>query len=327
MKILFTALAVVALAIGGLFYGKNSALQKGIAAAEREFAAYVPEKISDMGSVGRVTVTPLIDFHAASPDLKTEAGVSYLIEADSVKILFDVGYNAKREDPSPLIHNMGKLGVAMADIDIIVISHNHFDHVGGKEWMDGSTFSPGNEQSDLGAKRIYTPIDMAYPGQKPITTREPKVLDCGIATIGAIGAELIIGKTYEQSLAINIAGKGILLIVGCSHQTLPKIVKRTQDLFAEPIYGIIGGLHFPLPEGRLKFAGGLIDAQRLGSGNGPMDPLSEEDVNADIRMLKNLGIRLIGVGGHDSSDEIIELFKREFGEAHRYIKVGLPIET
>jgi len=34
---------------------------------------------------------------------------------------------------------------------------------------------------------------------------------------------------------------------------------------------------------------------------------------------------VIGVGGHDSSDEVIEMFSRAFGEAYRYVRVGEPI--
>jgi metal-dependent hydrolase (beta-lactamase superfamily II) len=221
---------------------------------------------------------------------------------------------------------MTRLGVSIDDIQMIFISHNHFDHVGGKKWMDANTFSLGKLQSALGDKRIFTPIDMTYPGESPVTTQIPQVLALGIATIGTIPAALIIGKIDEQALAINLQGKGVLLIVGCSHQTIPKIIKRTQDVFSEPIYGIIGGLHFPIPEGRLKLAGGLLDVQRLGSGNGPFDPLTQKDVDHIIKMLKELNIQIIGVGGHDSSDEVIQQFKNEFGNAYRDVKVGKRID-
>ena len=154
----------------------------------------------------------------------------------------------------------------------------------------------------------------------------PHRLEAGIATIGTIPSDLIIGRIDEQALGIKIKDKGILLIVGCNHKSIPKIIKRTQNIFSKPIYGIIGGLHFPIPEGRLKLAGGLLDAQRLGSGNGPFDMLTPEDVNHCIKLLKDLSIQVIGVGGHDSSDEIIEQFRKEFGSAYRYAKVEKRIE-
>jgi len=54
--------------------------------------------------------------------LKGEAGVSYLVKTDESLILFDVGMNGKNEDTSPLLHNMKKLGIDLAKIDVIVIS-------------------------------------------------------------------------------------------------------------------------------------------------------------------------------------------------------------
>lgn len=324
-KALIALLVLLAIA-GGFVYHKNNKLQKGIEKANTEFNNYIPPKISDWGTVDSVSIIPLIDWHAETSDFKTEAGVSYLIRTGNHTILFDLGYNAYEEEPSPLIHNMQNIGVSINDIDIIFVSHNHFDHVGGKKWMKENTFSLSNTQIDLGKKRIYTPIDMHYPGLKPVNTQTPQILDTGIATIGTIPAELIIGKIDEQALAINIKGKGILLVVGCSHQTIPKIIKRTQDIFTEPIYAIVGGLHFPIPEGRLKMLGGLIDAQRVGSGNGPFDQLTQKDVDANIKMLKGLNIQVIGVGGHDSSDEVIEQFNNEFGDKYRYVKIGKRID-
>ncbi len=326
MKKLTLILLTALLVISGLVYFKNRSLQKGIAKANKEFENYVPPKIVNWGTVEHVSITPLIDWHAASGDFKTEAGVSYLIETGRQTILFDLGYNAEQQDPSTLQQNMNKLGITLDSVDMIVISHNHFDHVGGKKWMYANTFSLGNTQNNLGIKKIFTPIDMTYPGQSPVTTQIPQMLDSGIATIGTIPAELIIGKIDEQALAINIKGKGILLIVGCSHQTIPKIIKRTQDVFSEPIYAIIGGLHFPIPEGRLKLLGGLVDAQRIGSGNGPFDQLTQRDVDDNIKLLKDLNIQLIGVGGHDSSDEVIQQFANEFGDAYRFVKIGKRIE-
>lgn len=72
---------------------------------------------------------------------------------------------------------------------------------------------------------------------------------------------------------MNVEGKGIVLIVGCGHQTIPKLLKRYDDVFDEPLYGIVGGLHFPVPEGRLKLLG--LDVQRrLASGEGIFSPIS-----------------------------------------------------
>ena len=62
-------------------------------------------KLPDIGSVKNLSILPLVDFYADDSQLKTEPGVSYLIKADDTTILMDVGFNKKKEHPSPLIHN------------------------------------------------------------------------------------------------------------------------------------------------------------------------------------------------------------------------------
>ncbi len=72
---------------------------------------------------------------------------------------------------------------------------------------------------------------------------------------------LFLGRIDEQALAVNVEGKGIVLVVGCGHQTVPRMLHRASQLFDEPIHGIVGGLHYPLPHGRLKRFG--LDLQNL----------------------------------------------------------------
>ena len=69
-----------------------------------------------------------------------------------------------------------------------------------------------------------------------------------------------------------------------------------------------------------------LDVQRLfGSGDGPLAPLNEVDVDNELAQLKAENLDLIAVGGHDSSDVVIERAKKQFGSAHRYLRVGEPI--
>jgi metal-dependent hydrolase (beta-lactamase superfamily II) len=132
------------------------------------------------------------------------------------------------------------------------------------------------------------------------------------------------GRCQEHSLVVNVEGLGGVLIVGCGHQPVPRLVERYDAAYAEPLYGIIGGVHFPIPEGRIKL--GPLDVQRdLASGNGLFDPLTLEQVDAELAMLKRRNLGIIAVSGHDSSDEVIARVRERFGDAHRYIRVGEEI--
>jgi metal-dependent hydrolase (beta-lactamase superfamily II) len=273
-----------------------------------------------VGATRRLEILPLVDWATAAPDLRGEAGASYLVRTDGSTILFDVGGNLAGSDPSPLEHNMRRLGVGLADVDTIVISHPHMDHVGGLHFARAGTFSLGLRQVALDGKRVVVPAPMSYPGATPQVARVPTVLAPGVVTTGPITGALPIGPVDEQALAVRVQGKGVVLIVGCGHQGLPKLLERAQQLFDEPLHGIVGGLHYPVPRGRMIDAGGM-DVQRwatYGFGPGP----SLADVQREIDLLAARRLQWVSLSPHDSSDEVIELFRRAFGEQYHDLRVG-----
>lgn len=299
--------------------------RSGARAAEAQFANHTPERIGDFNTTRRLSILPLIDWHTSRPDLRGELGVSYLVETDEHRILFDVGQNTEQESPSRLEQNMATLGITVDSIDTIFISHNHFDHVGGHQRQNDQTFSIGLEQRALSGVRAFVPIPMTYPGLSPIHAAEPTLIGNGVASTGTIPRQLVFGWIDEQALVVHVAERGAVLIVGCGHQTIPKLLERYDQVFSEPLYGIIGGLHYPVPEGRMKLLG--LNAQRVfASGDGMFATLDISDVKAEIALLQTRGLGLVGVGGHDSSDEVIAMFSDAFGEAYHQVRVGERIE-
>jgi 7,8-dihydropterin-6-yl-methyl-4-(beta-D-ribofuranosyl)aminobenzene 5'-phosphate synthase len=165
---------------------------------------------------------------------------------------------------------------------------------------------------------------MTYPGIDPVHSKDPTVIAQGVATIGAIPRQLFLaGWIEEQALAINVENKGIVIIVGCGHPTLTKILQRTEQVFSDPIYGVIGGLHYPVPDGRLTIYG--LDIQPLVSTESPFYPISMEDVMAEIDTLQKRRPGIVSLSAHDSSDEAIEKFRQAFGSAYHDLRVGEPI--
>lgn len=283
------------------------------------------ENITGVGTTHTLEILPLIDWHTSRTNLKREAGLSYLIQTDDTQILFDVGWNRKKEDPSPLLHNMQQLKVSLSDIDAIVISHNHSDHVGGSQWQRRKTFSLTNQQIRLGNIKVYAPIPMSYPGLRVIHSKEPIVISSGVATIGVLqGYMFFTGEIQEQTLAVRVEGKGIVLIVGCGHPTLQKIVDRTKALFNEPIYGVIGGLHYPVPNAPIKVLG-MLPLRYFATEKPPWKPLTMEEVQGNIDLLLQEDVQAVGLSGHDSSEEVIERFRGVFGVRYREVTVGKEI--
>jgi len=323
-RVISRLLAVLALLLIGAVIFAEVRTRSGARKAEAELAAYDPAPIDDSSTTSSLSILPLIDWHTSSSDLATEMGVSYLIETDEHRILFDVGQNTLQESPSPLERNMEALGVAIDSIDTLFISHNHFDHVGGRSNQENQTFSIGLDPVPLPGLRAFVPIPMSYPGLEPIHSPDPVLIGQGVASTGTIPRQLVFGWIDEQALVVHVEGRGAVLVVGCGHQTVSELLKRYDRVFDVPLYGVVGGLHFPVPNGRLKVLG--LNGQRiLASGKGMLAPVTMDDVKADLAELQKRGLGLIGVGGHDSSDEVITMFAQAFGNAYRQVRVGKRI--
>lgn len=290
-----------------------------------EWESAKTEHFKNLGTTKSLAFIPLIDWFTKSEEFIGEPGVSYLIKTDTGSILFDVGFNRKGKSLSPLLHNMAKLDLKSTDFDTVFISHNHLDHVGGMKNQKKNTFSLGDDTIDLSDKKIFTPVPMNYQRKSTLCNPEPFVLKEGVASIGAISNfDFFMGRIDEQAIAVNVEGKGIVIIVGCGHQGLKKIIKRTEALFDIPIYGIIGGLHYPVSDSRIKMAG--IKMQKfLGTCREPWNPYSKADVTENINFLKQRKPSLVAVSAHDSCDDSLDTFRAAFPIEYKDIVVGEKI--
>lgn len=134
------------------------------------------------------------------------------------------------------------------------------------------------------------------------------------------------GFTEEQSIAINVKNKGIVLIVGCGHHTIPKLIQKAEALFNEPIYGIIGGLHYPSQRGGLLSYTDMSCTNMLEQGPPPWEHITIQELQANIELLRQRNLKVIALSPHDSSSLSIQTFKKTFPEAYIELKVGKSIK-
>jgi 7,8-dihydropterin-6-yl-methyl-4-(beta-D-ribofuranosyl)aminobenzene 5'-phosphate synthase len=292
------------------------------AEADRLWSDYSPQRIERPSTVGSLSVLPLLDYYTADESLSGEAGVSYLVKAGDLTLLFDTGDNEKGASPSPLARNMETLGVSRKDIDAVFISHRHVDHTGGMKAQKAKTFMLSPDDTEPLLVPAYVPEEMTHPSAEVKVVTDPVEIARGVFSVGTIPRSLwLLGLTQEQALAVNVAGKGIVLIMGCGHQTLERAIARTESLFDEPLYGVIGGLHLPVTGSRAPY--GL---QRvIGTGRPPWQWIGKDDVRATVEHLKEKDPKLVAISAHDSCDWTLREFKEAFGDRYREVVVGREI--
>lgn len=279
-------------------------------------------ELKQIGSVERLSVLPLIEYYAAGDGLATEPGVSYLLKAGETTILFDVGYNMKGEHPSPLLRNMDSLGISLNEIDGLFISHAHCDHIGGLSHQLKRTFALTAAPLDLRDMPVYTPVPLTCPTTKLVHVDDPQYIAEGVATTGRIPRQLFfLGWTQEQTMVVNVKDKGLVVISGCGHPTLERIISRVETLFDIPIYGFIGGLHMPVTGSREKMLG-LPIQQFVGTGLPPWQRIGRGEVDAAIELLKSKSVHLAAISAHDSCDWSLSEFRNAFGSAYQRLEVG-----
>lgn len=195
-----------------------------------------------------------------------EPGLSFYIEDDNTKILFDCGYS------NVFIENMKKLSFSTDNIDVLVISHGHDDHVGGIKYLAQTKLNQNLKiighslafnKKIKNNQCISSPLDIneiKNMGEVKLS-KEPIKISENIYFLGEIPStinfeprypigEIEIDNKYEKDYiyddtALVYKGKeGLFIIVGCSHSGICNIIEYAKKVCNDNrVIGIIGGTH------------------------------------------------------------------------------------
>ncbi|MFX1512761.1 MAG: MBL fold metallo-hydrolase [Promethearchaeota archaeon] len=181
-------------------------------------------------AVDSVKFTILIDNYP-NGTLNAPWGLSIFIETPELTILFDTG-----PDPDALRENAEILGISLSEIDFVIISHGHQDHLHGISHI--AELNPNI--------MVYVPENMNTFCKNMLLSLNTTKVEIG-PTYSISDGITIIGGLYapinEQALAINVRGLGLIIFVGCSHPGVVNIVQKAEkDLEIRP-YAIFGGFH------------------------------------------------------------------------------------
>jgi len=216
--------------------------------------------------------------------LKTDWGFSCYLEGLEKTILFDTGGKGKI-----LISNLEKMGLSPEKIQVVVLSHIHGDHTGGLEELLSRN------------SRIEVWLPEYFPenfkeGVRKKGARLVEVSKTRQICRGAFTSGVIEGRISEQALVLD-TDRGLVVITGCAHPGIVKILTEVKKSFQKDFYLVFGGFHL----------GGVSNAE----------------IESIISQFKILGVKKAGPT-HCSGDLARKLFADRFGED--YIRVGVGQE-
>ncbi len=230
----------------------------------------------------KITLTVIFDNIAYLSDLTTDWGFSCVIQTDKDTVLFDTGSRGKI-----LLQNMVKLKIDPQSIHSVVISHTHWDHLGGLD--DFLAINPHVE--------VYIPNSTSQEDEKKIAARGVRSirveLSHRIAT-GIFSTGELAGEMPEQSIVIQTA-RGLVVVTGCAHPGIVNILSQVQSLFPrEKINLAMGGFH--------------------------LKSFSNEKVEQIIDLIQGLGIQQIAPS-HCTGEAAIAIFSQRYQE--NFIQSGV----
>jgi 7,8-dihydropterin-6-yl-methyl-4-(beta-D-ribofuranosyl)aminobenzene 5'-phosphate synthase len=213
------------------------------------------------------------------PDLRAEHGLAHYVEVarggETARIAFDFG-----PSEAAITHNFRMLGLDASGIDVLALSHGHWDHWGGLTGLLRSyrrvmkkdlTFYGGEDHflprfTQRGADRIsmgrlYREEIERYDVRVE-SVRAPLMIADGVLLSGEMHEQepfepipdnlrverdgAVVPDTFlgEQTLITNVRGRGLVIVTSCSHRGIVGICRHAARITGVPkVHAVIGGFH------------------------------------------------------------------------------------
>lgn len=271
-------------------------------------------------------ISLLVDHQSARPDLETEHGLSFLLEADDEVLLFDAGAS------EAAFRNAERLGLPWRRISRIVLSHGHRDHTGGL-----AAFLHALPEAHVYLHpRAMTPKYSLHPGKPPRPLSMPQEIHAllqermdqlhwstapmrlgkGIGLTGPIlrrhSEEAVSGPFYldpegrepdplEDDQALWISMKhGIVVLLGCAHAGVANTLDHIRLLAGQkPILAVVGGFH--------------------------LSAASDSRIQSTLRALHGAGVARVAPA-HCTGLTAASAFHEAYGDMGHALRVGESLE-
>jgi 7,8-dihydropterin-6-yl-methyl-4-(beta-D-ribofuranosyl)aminobenzene 5'-phosphate synthase len=227
-----------------------------------------------------------------------EHGFSMLIRVlqgrKSTSILFDTGCSS-----DGVIVNAERMGVDLREVECIVLSHGHYDHTGGllsalkaigkanlPVVVHEDVFKTRGTANPDGTVRAYPefPTREQLKKARLIETKQPLLIAGDrVLVTGEIPRETSFEKGYlkhkalvkgvwqadpwiwdDQAVAVNVKGKGLVILSGCAHAGIINTVCYAQRVTGvADVCAVIGGFHLAGKEGEGRIKQSAEELRRI----------------------------------------------------------------
>lgn len=239
--------------------------------------------------VGRLNVLVLSTMLADTKGIG-EWGFAALVEADGHRLLFDTGAR-----PETVLNNARELGINLADVTEVILSHHHGDHTGGlmhlrrelakenpqalsrvyvgKGLFQSRPRDDGSESNEtIGFKGPYEatggrfvevdkPLSL-FPGAwltGPVPRTHPERNWSGWTKVQS--AEGLVDDTVPEDMSLVLdTDRGLVVVSGCGHAGVINTLEYARKTVREaPVFAALGGFHlFPADAATLDWTAGKL---------------------------------------------------------------------
>ncbi len=219
-------------------------------------------------------IITLLENTSVQPELTSKHGLSLYIETGHKKILFDTGPD------HTFIENARKLKIDLSTIDLVFLSHGHYDHGGGipafqklnktaRIILSKSAMNPFYARLPLGlSKQIGLPLDKINTDQCDFISKDQQIdenlhvfTQFGRKGLIPLGNKSLLVKNSQKKKVVDDFSHEIALLVceentnllftGCSHSGVGNMVQSVLNRSGlDRIDVVMGGFHLFNPVNR-----------------------------------------------------------------------------
>ncbi|MCQ6499728.1 MBL fold metallo-hydrolase [Raoultella planticola] len=209
-------------------------------------------------------MTMLVENHLSSravPGMQPCAGLCILLDDGDSRILFDTGPD------ETFIRNARLMNEPLSNLSAVVLSHGHYDHIGGVNWLNSGTriiCHPDVVRERYACVRVpgkAIPVKkltrhLNFTGENVLFSKGPHAVGKRFTWTGEIPVEkpVAYGVTDVRTGALDYvpdegaliwrSSRGLVIITGCGHRGLENTIRHCRNITREEnIYAVIGGLH------------------------------------------------------------------------------------